>query len=47
MTVSQRSTNASFLQPQRGVKKSETERDVILHRHTKMTKAEASNGLGF
>ena len=25
----------------------ETERDVILHRHTKMTKAEASDGLGF
>ena len=27
--------------------KEETERDVILHRHTKTTKAEASNGLGF
>lgn len=32
MAISQRSTKAAFMQPRRGVKKSDTERDVI-HLH--------------
>ena len=29
MAISQRSTKAEFMQPRRGVKKSDTERDII------------------